>query len=116
MSYLLPPILYLESKDFTSSGNLKYFKNNTCVIMIQANYCNHCTDAKPHFQNFANNNKSVVCLTLQGDDAGQKLNDLITKIKPTFNGFPDYVLFKNGKCIKKEISGRTETALQEFIN
>lgn len=121
MSYLLSPVIYLESKDFTSSGNLKYFKDKTCVIMVQANYCGHCTTAKPEFQKFAENNKSVVCLTIQGDgddpgsDELKKLNNLVTKIKPGFQGFPDYYLFQGGQFVEKEINGRTEAALEEFI-
>ncbi|CCV02319.1 Thioredoxin-like [Invertebrate iridescent virus 30] len=116
--YLLPPIIYLESKDFTSNGNLKHFKNKTCVVMIQANYCGHCTDAKPHFQKFANNNKNIMCLTIEGDGEDpdvKKMVNLITKIKPSFQGFPDYLLYKNGKLINKEINGRTEEALNEYI-
>jgi thiol-disulfide isomerase/thioredoxin len=87
--------------------------------MIQANYCGHCTTAKPHFQKFAENNKSVVCLTIQGDGDDpdvKKMVNLITKIKPSFQGFPDYLLYKNGKLVEKEINGRTEEALMEYIN
>ena len=118
MSYLLSPILYLESKDFTVSGTLKHFKDKTCVIMVQANYCGHCTTAKPDFQKFAEKNKNVVCLTIQGDGDEpdvKKMVDLITKIKPSFQGFPDYFLYKNGKFVDKEINGRTQASLEEFI-
>jgi thiol-disulfide isomerase/thioredoxin len=118
-SYLLNPILYLEIKDFTPSGNLKHFKNKTCVIMVQANYCGHCTSAKPEFQKFAQNNKSVVCLTIQGDGGDDPNNkdivNLITTIKPTFEGFPDYFLFKRGKFVNKDINGRTEADLEQFV-
>lgn len=118
MEYLLNPILYLEPKDFTPSGNLKHFKNKTCVIMVQANYCGHCTSAKPEFQKFARNNKSVVCLTIQGDGDDPKTKDmvnLITLIKPAFEGFPDYFLFKRGKFVNKDIVGRTEADLEQFV-
>lgn len=117
MSYLLSPVIYLESKDFTPSGNLKHFKNKTCVIMVQSNNCGHCTTAKPHFQKFANKNKSVVCLTIENDDSsdGKKLLDIVEKIKPSFEGFPDYLLYKNGKFVNKEINGRTEASLEEYI-
>ena len=118
MSYLLPPVIYLESSDFTGSGNLKPFKDKTCVVMVQANYCGHCTTAKPHFQKFAQKNKHIKCLTIQGDGEEpdvKKMVALITKIKPSFEGFPDYLLYKNGKLIEKEINGRTEEGLEEFI-
>lgn len=123
MTYLLPPVIYLEFKDFmvNSKGkvNFKHFKDKTCVIMVQANYCGHCQSAKPEFQKFAKNNKKVVCLTIQGDEDNsdvKKMLDLIIKIKPNFQGFPDYLLYKHGNYIEKEINGRTEAALKEFIN
>lgn len=116
MPYLLPPVIYLESKDFTPSGNLKYFKDKTCVVLVQSNNCGHCTVAKPHFQKFANNNKSVVCLTIENDDNpdAKKMLDLVSQIKPSFEGFPDYLLYKNGKFVNKEINGRTEASLEEY--
>ena len=119
---MLAPILYLEPKDFTSDGNLKHFKNKTCVIMVQANYCGHCSTAKPEFQKFARNNKSIVCLTIQGDgdkvgdgQDSKAMMDLLTAIKPTFEGFPDYFLFKNGAFVNKEIAGRNESDLEHFV-
>lgn len=122
MTYLTAPVIYLELKDFKvkSNGeiNLKHFKNKICVVMVQANYCGHCNTAKPQFQKFANNNRDVVCLTIQGDgdspDA-KELVQLITKMKPSFQGFPEYLLFKDGKLVDKEINGRDEAALEEFI-
>ena len=116
--YLVSPIVYLESKDFTNSGTLKRFKNKTCVIMIQANYCGHCTSAKPLFQKFADKH-TVTCLTIQGDgdDAKdtEKMLAIVSKLKPGFQGFPDYLLFKKGKYVEKEIKGRNEASLEEFI-
>ena len=120
--YLVSPIVYLESKDFTNSCYLKHFKIKTCVIMIQANYCGHCTSAKPLFQKFADkhkDNKDVLCLTIQGDgdDAKdtEKMLAIVSKLKPGFQGFPDYLLFKKGKYVEKEIKGRNEASLEEFI-
>ena len=102
MSYLTKPVIYLEPKDFTSLGNLKHFKDKICVIMVQANYCGYCNDAKPSFQKFAENNKNIVCLTIQGDDEknSNSLSKIIQKIKPSFQGFPDYILCKKGKYIE----------------
>jgi thiol-disulfide isomerase/thioredoxin len=108
----------LESTDFTVNGDFKHFKDKTCVVMVQANYCGHCTTAKPDFQKFAENNKSIACLTIQGDGEEpdiKKMVGLISKIKPTFQGYPDYLLYKNGQLVEKEINGRTEASLEEFI-
>lgn len=118
MSYLLPPIVYLESKDFTKGKNdLKHFKNKTCIVMVQANWCGACQNAKPHFQEFAASNKNMVCLTIEEDDkdpdSSKRLN-IVKNLKPSFDGFPDYLLFKNGKFVNKEINGRTKAHLEEF--
>jgi len=88
--------------------------------MVQANFCGHCTSAKPHFQKFAEkkNKPNVVCLAIEGDDdtpETEKLLNIVKKLKPSFGGFPDYLLFKNNKFVQKEINGRTEEALEEFI-
>lgn len=117
-SYLLPPIIYLESKDFTSSGNLKAFKDKTCIIMVQANWCGACKNAKPAYQSFASKaGKNVACLTIEEDSTDPdslKRLELVKKIKPSFEGFPEYLLYKNGKYVDKEIKGRTEASLAEF--
>ncbi len=75
--------------------------------MIQANYCGHCTNAKGDYYKAAKYIKEleknggtsyknkVVFATIQadGDEEGEKeLNQILDKIKPTFVGFPDYVL------------------------
>lgn len=112
--YLHPPVLYLEPKDFTDKGTLRHFKNKTCIVMVQSNLCAHCTDAKPYFQNFAERNKNVVCLTIEGDDNDNMVN-IVSKIKPTFKGFPDYLLYKNNQFVDREINGRTEASLIEFV-
>ena len=116
-SYLLPPIIYLDSKDFTSAGNLKAFKDKTCIVMVQANWCGACKSAKPAYQSFASKNKNVVCLTIEEDSASSDNSerlDLVKKLKPSFEGFPDYLLFKKGTYVDKEINGRTEASLEEF--
>jgi len=116
--YLLPPIIYLEPKDFTDNLNLKNFKKKICVVMVQANYCGYCTSAKNDFQQFATSNKNVVCLTMQCDEEsnGEKLLKIAKQLKPKFAGFPDYFLFKNNKFINKEIDGRDIPSLENFIN
>jgi thiol-disulfide isomerase/thioredoxin len=114
--YLLPPVIYLEPKDFKDNLNLKSFKNKICVVMVQANYCGYCTSAKSDFQQFAKSNKNVVCLTMQCDEKnnGELLLQIVKQLKPEFAGFPDYFLFKNKKFIKKEIEGRDVPSLENF--
>lgn len=117
--FLTKPIRYLEFKDF-NNYNLKkeYSKGKTCVIMVQSNHCNYCTDVKPYFQEFSEKHKNINCFTIQEDgDRGDeiKMLELVSRIKPTFRGFPDYLLFKNGKFIDKKINGRNVKALEEFV-
>jgi len=116
-TYLLPPVIYLEPKDFTDNLNLKHFKNQICIVMVQANYCGHCTSAKGDYQQFAKSNKNIICLTMQCDEEsnGQKLLKIVKQLKPEFVGFPDYFLFRNNKFVKKEIDGRDIPSLENFI-
>ena len=122
MSYLNKPIGCLQDFDFNAKGELinkDIDKNKTVIIMIQSNFCGYCTMAKPAFQKFAENNKDVVCLTIQGDGShpGEKeLNDRIKIIDPTFRGYPSYVAYKNGKYVKTNEVGRSETDLRKFAN
>lgn len=117
MTDLKYPVFYLDFEDFTPSGKLKHFTDRKCIIMVQANFCGHCSTSKPAFQKFANENKEIVCMTIQGDSnrGGDKLMDIVSKLKPSFQGFPDYLLFNKGVIVNKTIKGRTENDLKEFI-
>jgi len=120
-SHFSKPVAYLEDQDFDSSGNLitSIPGNLPVVVMIQASWCPHCTNAKPAFQEFANKyNGKVFCATIQSDgerESEQKLGKRVQVIKPSFRGFPDYVLFVNGKRVEKEIQGRSAADLETFI-
>ncbi|ABF82071.1 hypothetical protein MIV041R [Invertebrate iridescent virus 3] len=117
--YLVAPIRYLEYKDFNPDGTLKHFRNKTCLVMVQASFCGHCSSAKPAFQNFARKHPEIVCLTVQGDDpvsdSIDRLVKLISTIKPSFQGYPDYLLFRNGVLVPREIDGRSEADLEKFV-
>lgn len=117
---LLAPVAYLESSDFTSLDRLRspIAQNKTCIVMVQADWCSACNAAKPHFQKFAEKYiDSVMCLTIEHDkkskDNGKRF-EIVERIKPDFEGFPDYMLFKNGVYVPREITGRTEKHLADF--
>lgn len=113
--YLTKPVIYLDPEDFTSRGVLKVFKHNTCIVMVQSPNCGHCTTAKPAFQAFAelcSAENKVKCLTIQADD--KRLVDLVLKIKPSFDGYPDYFKFKNGTLTSDIIDGRDVQSLLRF--
>ena len=130
MDYLEEPIVYLQKSDFDEAGNLvnpKIPKNKPVVIMLMANFCGYCTKAKPAYQEFALkhlgkkfNNFSgdfvVAAIQADGDQKGEKeLNSILKKIDPSFQGFPSYVVYKNGKMVKNDIKGRDVKSLEDFV-
>jgi len=120
MSDLNRPIAYLEDQDFDTNGNLiaPIPKNIPVVVILQANWCPHCENAKPAFQQFANKHKGkVFSATIQADgerNSEKKLGERIKQLKPNFRGFPDYLLILNGKIVNKEVEGRSVEALEKF--
>lgn len=122
MKYLNKPIAYLQDSDFDANGNLinpDIPKNIPVVVMLAANFCHYCTQAKPAYQQFANQMKGkIFCATIQGDGdmpGERELSRRLNKIKPSFRGYPDYMLFINGKRVNKEIKGRGVNDLIEFV-
>jgi thiol-disulfide isomerase/thioredoxin len=122
MKYLNKPVAYLVDKDYDGNGNLNNVNipdNKPIVVMIQADFCGHCTHAKPAFQEFANNNKDVFCATIQGDgdELGEKeLSKKLSSFLPDFRGFPEYAGYKNKKFVKMHAGGRSVQDLREFAN
>jgi thiol-disulfide isomerase/thioredoxin len=122
MKYLNKPVAYLQDFDFDGKGKLineKIPKNKPVIIMIQANFCGYCTQAKPAFQEFANKNSDkVFCATIQGDgtEEGEKeLSKRLKQIDPNFQGFPSYIAYKHGEFLKIHDSGRDYDSLVEFM-
>lgn len=119
--YLDKPVAYLEDQDFDKEGNLvaqNIPSGIPVVIMLQSSWCPHCTSAKVDFQSFANATVGrVFCATVQvdGDRSSEKaLGTRIKTIKPGLRGFPEYLLYKNGRRIEKEIQGRDVRHLRDF--
>ena len=119
--YLDKPVAYLEDNDFDEEGNLiaqNIPSGIPVVIMLQASWCPHCTSAKLEFQRFADATiGKVFCATVQidGDRQSEKtLGERIKTLKPTLRGFPDYLLYKNGVKIDREIQGRDVRHLRDF--
>ena len=115
------PIAYLEDTDFNKSGKLinpNIPKDVPVVVMIQASWCGYCQKAKPSFQEFANNNQDkVFCATIQVDGSRpseKALGKRIKSIKKNFKGFPDYLLYKSGSLVNRNISGREVSHLEDF--
>ena len=119
--FLNYPIGYLQITDFDSNGNLinpQIPKDRNVLIMIQSNFCGHCTKAKPAFQDLANDGQ-ILCLTIQadGDQKGEReLGEMLNKIDPSFRGFPHYVLYRGGRRIATHDGGRSKEELSAFVS
>ncbi len=119
------PVVYLDGNDFDENGyiiNKPIVKiNNTkpVFIMIQANFCFHCTESKPEYYKFAINNiDKVFCTTIQGDSDIPEVKALMKRIHtiyPEFQGYPSYVVYYKDKRILYK-GGRRLVDLQMFLN
>jgi thiol-disulfide isomerase/thioredoxin len=120
------PVIYLQRSDFDYNGNLinPLLKNKKILIMTQADYCGHCTEAKPDFEKAAqymrNVSNKILFATIHADSKNPSEKDtmkIINKINPNFMGFPDYVVFVNGKRRNDDgPKGRTSKHLIEYLN
>lgn len=122
MKYLTKPVAYLEVTDFDSNGNIvnpEIPRNVPVVVMVQGNFCGYCTQAKPAFQEFAEQNRGkVFAATIQGDgeqSGEQELKKKLNTFYDDFQGYPHYVLYKGGKRVPKQIKGRGVVELTEFV-
>lgn len=123
MPHLTYPIAHLENHDFDQRGRLVNSDipdDIPVVIMVQASWCGHCKSAKPAFQEFADIHAPhhVFAATIQADgerESEQVLSNRLTELKPSFQGFPDYLLYKNGVRVAKNVSGRTVADLEAFV-
>ena len=123
MKYLNKPVAYLVDSDFDANGNLsnpQIPKDKPVLLMIQADFCGHCTRAKPAYQEFADKNKNKVFVaTIQADGQEKGEEDGIGKrvevLDSSFQGFPHYMLFWKGKRITHN-GGRGVSDLEEFVN
>lgn len=122
MKYLNYPIYYLQMSDFNSNGDIinpDIPKDVPVMIMIQGNFCGYCTQSKPEYQTFANKNiNRVFTTTIQADgtEEGEKeLGDIVKTIDSTFQGYPHYIAYYNGKRYT-HTGGRSAEDLEKFIS
>lgn len=116
---LTRPIAYLERSDFTDQGVLinPLLAQQPVLIMLQAGFCGYCDQAKPSFQQFAEEGL-ITCATLQpdGDRPSERdLQRIVDKIYPGFKGYPGYLLVKPDGTKIPHRGGRSAHELREFI-
>lgn len=121
--FLNKPVAYLTDKDIAENGDLinsKIPKNKPVFLMLQANFCGHCTKAKPDFQKLANDmSGQVFFATVQGDgkEEGEpvKNNKFQAITHGKFVGFPTYAIYKNGEW--SEYDGKRDyKSMKDFVS
>jgi thiol-disulfide isomerase/thioredoxin len=114
MSKILVGIPYLEMKDVMQDGSLppKTTKGKPVVLLIQSDYCPHCTHCKPDFQEFADTTPEVTALTIQTDDGGD--GQSLGRLYPT-QGVPAILGFSSDGKFKSMYQGpRTAISFKAF--
>ena len=112
MDYFKKPVYYLEGTDF-ENGKLKYNLTKPIVVMIHGNNCPHCVDAKPAFQQAAEENLDILWMGIQTD-----VRDGLNALKgflPNFNkGIPSYYVIDRNKNVTEFNRGRDLKSLNEL--
>jgi len=111
-------VLYLEDSDINPDASLKSHVNNgkSVVMMVQGNFCPHCTNAKPAFQQLAQAMPNVAVVTVQTDGApnDKKAAQMLAPVNKS-PGVPAFLGFnKEGKFVKVHSGGRDLESLKQF--
>lgn len=119
-------IIYVEDEDLSKDGILSKQvlpddELTTALLFVYADFCPHCTDIKPVFQEFANSSKGrFIPLVLKVDGSSREYS-VVLKLKelmsPTFKGIPVFFGIKNRKVVKmiSGHEGRNVKLLTEFV-
>lgn len=116
--FLLIRIPYLEGNNIAADGSLdpSVTQGKPVVVMVQGNFCPHCTVAKPMFQEFARLTPSVQAATVQtdGGPTDREAAKNLSKVN-TSPGVPAFLGFnKDGKFVAIHSGGRDVSSLQKF--
>lgn len=111
------PVLYLESGDVNKDGTLKDpLDEGKVVVMIKADFCGACKMAFPSYVNVAEEGEVVLACIMGDKDKEEKLyKDLVKQLGIKFEGFPTYLLFENGKFVRKKVGALRKEQLLKFI-
>lgn len=117
------PVLHFRRHDFENDGTLcsDYFLDKIVLIMIYADYCKYCKDAKIEFQNASNifKHKKLIygAIQLDGTVKGERECEILTDVfKNNYIGVPEYVLFVNNKPLQNEnINDRDTNSIINFV-
>lgn len=118
MQHFRRPIAYLERSDFSDNGDLIGVAGGKPVfVMIQGSYCGACTQAKPAFQQLANEG-AITCMTIQLDGERQSEKDIqgvLNNIYPNLMGVPSYILYVDSSTKIPYTGGRSVEEMKQFV-
>lgn len=110
---------YLTGEDVNPDGSLKPYVGNgkAVVLMMQGNFCPHCTTAKPAFQQLVQGNGfAVATVQTDGDDGDREAAKKLASVNKS-PGVPAFLGFdKNGRFVKMHQGNRDVASLQAFGN
>jgi thiol-disulfide isomerase/thioredoxin len=118
MAKFMIGVPYLTGEDVNPDGSLKPHVGNgkAVVLMMQGNFCPHCTTAKPAFQQLAKMGVGVATVQTDGDDGDRAAAKKFASVNKS-PGVPAFLGFdKNGRFVKMHEGGRDVQSLQAFYS
>lgn len=117
MQHFRRPIAYLERSDFADNGDLIAARGKPVFVMIQGSYCGACTNAKPTFQQLADEG-AITCMTVQVDGERQSekdINVILDNIYPNLTGIPGFILYVDSSTRVPYTGGRSVEEMKQFV-
>ena len=111
---------YLEDSDINPDASLKSHVNNgrAVVMMVQGNFCPHCNNAKPAFQQLAQSMPNIAVVTVQtdGGPSDKKAAQMLSAVNKS-PGVPAFLGFsREGKFVKTHSGNRDLESLKQFAS
>jgi thiol-disulfide isomerase/thioredoxin len=114
---ILIDVPYLQEQDVKDNGDLQpsVCKGLPTLLLVQANFCPHCTHAKPDFQRLLDSKNKFTIVTIQGDgDSSDKA--AYQKLSRNVAGFPTYLVFGKDGVYKGVCEvGRDHASLKKYM-
>ena len=125
-----PNVYYLEDTEFDSNYTLRTnvvnertgapFFSGVTIVLVQGNYCGHCTSFKPVFQQLADElapqGIDFATIQIDGKEPGEQgFQDSISSIiQGPLEGVPLILKFYQGKPVDKHNGDRSAEAVRQW--